>query len=67
MIIVEYENEILGNSEFWRGPEEKISEIPNIPARIAAEQCVIDGKPQRFGMWCVRQESEFSESEAGDE
>ena len=62
MIIVEY-----GSSEFWRGPEEKISEIPNIQARIAAKRCIVDGKPQRVCMWCVRQEPESSESEAEDE
>lgn len=57
MIIVEVKNEILGNSEFWRGPEEKIQEIRNIPARMAAEQVVQDGKPRISGMWHVRQES----------
>lgn len=36
MIIVEVKNVILGDSEFWRGPEEKISEIRNIPARMAS-------------------------------
>lgn len=58
MIIVEVKNEILGNSEFWRGPEESISEIRNIPARMAAEQVVKDGKPRVSGMWHVRQESD---------
>lgn len=56
MIIVEYKNEILGNSEFWRGNESNISEIRNIPARMTAEKVVKDGKPRKFGMWYVRQE-----------
>ena len=56
MIIVEVKNEILGDSEFWRGPEEKIAEIRNVPARMAAENVVKDGKPRAVGMWHVRQE-----------
>ena len=56
MIIVEVKNAILGDSEFWRGPEEKISEIRNIPARIAAEKVIKDGQPRVSGMWHVRQE-----------
>ena len=55
-IIVEVKNEILGDSEFWRGDESRIAEIRNIPARMTAEQVVADGKPRVFGMWHVRQE-----------
>ncbi len=56
MIIVEVKNVILGDSEFWRGPEERISEIRNIPARMAAEKVIKDGQPRVSGMWYVRQE-----------
>ena len=55
-IIVEVKNEILGDSEFWRGDESRIAEIRNIPARMTAEQVVADGKPRVSGMWHVRQE-----------
>ena len=41
-IIVEVKNEILGDSEFWRGDESRIAEIRNIPARMTAEQVVAD-------------------------
>lgn len=56
MIVVEVKNEILGDSEFWRGPEDKIAEIRNVPARLTAQQVVKDGKPRVCGMWHVRQE-----------
>jgi hypothetical protein len=58
MIIVEYRSEILGNGEFWRGPEDRINEIRNIPARAAAAAVVADGKPKFIGMWSVRQEKD---------
>ncbi|MDN7729207.1 hypothetical protein QZM48_04195 [Burkholderia orbicola] len=53
-VVVEVKNEILGDSEFWRGPESKIAEIHNIPARKTAEQVVLDGQPRKCGMWHVR-------------
>lgn len=56
MIIVEVKNAILGDSEFWRGPEEKIAEIRSLPARMAAEKVVKDGQQRVVGMWHVRQE-----------
>lgn len=46
-IIVEVKNEILGNSEFWRGDESRIAEIRNIPARMTTEQVVADGKGRK--------------------
>ncbi len=55
-IVVEVKNEILGNSEFWRGDESRIAEIRNIPARETAKQVAADGKPRVCGMWHVRQE-----------
>lgn len=55
-IIVDVKNEILGNSEFWRGDESRISEIRNIPARELARLVVADGQPRGSGMWHVRQE-----------
>lgn len=55
-IIVEVKNEILGNSEFWRGDESRISEIRNIPARELAKLVAADGHPRVSGMWHVRQE-----------
>lgn len=57
MIVVEVKNEILGDSEFWRGPEDRIAEIRNVPARLTAQQVAKDGKPRVCGMWHVRQES----------
>ena len=56
VIIVEVKNEMLGDSEFWRGDESHISQIRNIPARMTAEQVVRDGRPRTCGMWHVRQE-----------
>lgn len=56
-IIVDVKNEILGNSEFWRGDESRISEIRNIPARELARLVVADGQPRVSGMWHVRQET----------
>lgn len=56
MIVVEVKNEILGDSEFWRGPEDRVAEIRNVPARFMAQQVVKDGKPRVYGMWHVRQE-----------
>lgn len=56
MIVVEVKNAILGDCEFWRGPEDRVSEIRNIPARMTAEEVALDGKPRVCGMWHVRQE-----------
>ena len=56
-IIVDVKNEILGNSEFWRGDESRISEIRNTPARELARLVVADGQPRGRGMWHVRQET----------
>jgi len=56
MIVVEVKNEILGNSEFWRGPEDRIAEIRNVPARMTAQHVVKDGKPRACGMRHVRHE-----------
>jgi len=56
MIVVEVKNEILGDSEFWRGPEDRIAEIRNVPARLTAQKVAMDGKPRVCGMWHVRQE-----------
>lgn len=56
MIIVEVKNEIFGDSEFWRGSEDRIAEIHNLSARLTAQQVAKDGKPRACGMWRVRQE-----------
>lgn len=53
-VVVEVKNEFLGDGEFWRGPEDRISEIRNIPARQTAARVVQDGKPRKCGMWHVR-------------
>jgi len=63
MIIVEVKNAILGDSVFWHGREENISEIRNIPARMVAEKVVKDGKSRVSGMWHVRQEIQRDEQE----
>lgn len=55
MIVVNVKNEILGDSEFWRGPESKISEISNIPAQELAKQVAKDGITRTMGMWTVQQ------------
>lgn len=54
IVVVEVKNEILGDSEFWRGPEDRISTIRNIPARQTAQLVVKDGKARKCGMWHVR-------------
>jgi len=56
-VIVEVKNAILGDGEFWRGPESTISAIRNIPARRTAQLVVKDGKPRKCGMWHVRIDS----------
>jgi hypothetical protein len=53
-VIVEVKNDILGDCEFWRGPENLIEEIRNIPARMLARSVVAGGKPAQIGMWRVR-------------
>lgn len=57
MIVVEVNNEILGNSEFWRGSEDKIHEIRNVYARDLAKKVVKDGQSRSNGMWHVRQDN----------
>lgn len=57
MIIVEVKNEILGDREFWRGDEDKISEIKNLVAKNLAKRVSIDGQPRSSGMWFVRKEN----------
>lgn len=57
MIIVEVKNEILGDHEFWRGDEDKISEIKNLVAQNLAKRVLIDGQPRSSGMWFVRKEN----------
>jgi len=52
-IIVEVKNEILGDSIFWRGHSEHISEIRNIPARETAKLVAKDGKSRVCGMWHI--------------
>ena len=56
MIIVEVKNEILGNSIFWAGDENNISEIRNIIAKNLAVLVSKDGKSRSSGMWFVRAE-----------
>jgi len=58
MIIVEVKNEILGNSIFWAGDENNISEIRNIIAKNLAVLVSKDGKSRSSGMWFVRAEGE---------
>ena len=57
MIIVDVKNQMLGDSEFWRGSEADISKIANAAARIAAAEVLKTGLPVVFGMWHVRQEN----------
>jgi len=57
MIIVDVKNEILGDHEFWRGDEDKISEIKNLVAQNLAKRVLIDGQPRSAGMWFVRKEN----------
>ena len=52
-VTVEVKNEILGNSTFWKGSEDRISEIRNIPARETAQEVVKDGVNRKCGMWHV--------------
>lgn len=52
-ILVEVKNEILGDSVFWRGPADEISEIRNIPARETARAVARDGRKRICGMWHV--------------
>lgn len=52
-IKVEVRNAILGNSVFWEGDAQNISQIRNIPARMCAQLVAQDGKPRHTGMWYV--------------
>lgn len=54
VIVVEVRNQILGDSEFWRGPADRVGEIRSIPARMIAKLTAQDGKPRIDGMWHVR-------------
>lgn len=56
LIVVEVKNQILGDSEFWRGPVTRIDDIRNIPARETARLVAKDGKARANGMWHVRVE-----------
>lgn len=58
MIVVSYKSEVLGAGEFWRGPDDRIKEIRNIPARRLAAEVVTDGKPRSAGMWTVEKRKE---------
>lgn len=62
-ILVEVKNEILGDSVFWRGPSERISEIRNIPARETARAVARDGQKRICWMWHV---SAVGASRGGD-
>lgn len=62
-VIVDVRNDILGNSEFWRGPEDRIEEIRNIPARMCALRVVASGQPSHTGMWYVRIEEQPHDSQ----
>lgn len=53
-VIVEVKNDILGDCVFWRGPENLIKKIRNLPARHLARSVVATGKPAQTGMWHVR-------------
>lgn len=57
-VIVEVKNDILGDGVFWRGPENLIEEIHNLPAKMLARTVVATGKPGQTGMWHVRIEDE---------
>jgi len=61
-IVVEYESDVLGRGMFWKGPEERVSEIHNIPARETARLVVRDGRERTCGMWTVRQERPVREN-----
>jgi hypothetical protein len=52
-IIVEYDSPVLGSGVFWEGDSSKIDEIRNLPAKLAAEEVVKDGKKRCYGMWTV--------------
>lgn len=51
VIVVTYNSEVLGSGEFWRGPEDALRNIRNIPARRLAEKVAADGKTRSVGMW----------------
>lgn len=53
MIVVSFKSEVLGAGEFWRGPEDRVDEIRNIPARRMAKCVIADGKTRSAGMWTV--------------
>lgn len=58
MIVVEYDSDVLGKGEFWRGPEDDIDQIRNMPAQKIARKVAKDGQQRTFGMWTVRQEED---------
>lgn len=62
IVIVEVKNEILGDSEFWRGDKDKIHEIRNVVARELAKQVAKDGIQRADGMWHVRAEEREMDS-----
>lgn len=61
-IVISYENEILGNGEFWRGPPSRIHECRNICGREIGALTAQDGQPHRDGMWRSRLERAASKA-----
>ena len=48
MILVTIKNEILGDGLFWKGEDNEIDNIRNIPARIMASKTAKDKKKGRL-------------------
>ena len=53
IIRVEIKSDVLGDSVFWKGPADRVSEIRNVPARRTAQLVSEDGKARACGMWRV--------------
>ena len=53
MIVVTYQNEILGAGVVWEGHEDRLEDIRNIPARNLARLVAQDGRTRQAGMWTV--------------
>lgn len=51
IVVVTYDNSILGAGEFWRGTMGETRTIRNVIAKNLAEHAFATGQRQSLGMW----------------
>jgi len=53
-IRVTFNNYLLGRGVFWEGLPNKVGEIQDMAARVAARKACETGKTVKFGMWTAK-------------